>query len=105
MSGSDHASPVVVDARGRRCPLPVIDLARAARGASPGSLLDLLADDPAASGDVAAWCRLRGHALVSAEPLPEDPAVTTFRVRVGEAWAQANAGGSAAASASASRAR
>jgi tRNA 2-thiouridine synthesizing protein A len=57
--------PVVVDARGRLCPLPVIDLARAARDAAAGTTVALLADDPAAVGDVAAWCRMRGHTLTS----------------------------------------
>lgn len=70
-----------VDARGRLCPLPVIDLARAARKASPGDLIDLVANDPAAASDVTAWCRMRGHALVSSEPF--DESATVYRVRIG----------------------
>jgi tRNA 2-thiouridine synthesizing protein A len=67
------SEPVVVDSRGRRCPQPVIDLARAARAAAPGALLAVLATDPAAQHDVPAWCRLRGHELVEIgeEPGPE----------------------------------
>jgi TusA-related sulfurtransferase len=63
---------VLVDARGLRCPLPVIRLAEAVRShetgppdaaAGPDGLrVTLLADDPAARHDVAAWCRMRGHA-------------------------------------------
>lgn len=60
-----------VDSRGRLCPLPVIDLARAARQASPGDLIDLVADDPAAAGDVAAWCTMRHHTLLSSAPFDE----------------------------------
>jgi TusA-related sulfurtransferase len=29
--------------------------------------VELLADDPAAGPDVAAWCRMRGHSLLSSE--------------------------------------
>ncbi|KQX64455.1 sulfurtransferase TusA family protein [Angustibacter sp. Root456] len=58
---------VVVDARGLRCPLPVIRLARAADGAAPGTLLQVLATDPAAEHDVPAWARMRGHRVVGSE--------------------------------------
>jgi cysteine desulfurase len=60
--------PLVVDSRGRRCPLPVIDLARAAATAPPGARVTVLADDPAARSDVPAWCRLRGHTYVGEQP-------------------------------------
>lgn len=55
---------VVLDARGQRCPLPVIRLARLARKLDDGSLVLLLATDPAARSDVPAFCRMRGHELV-----------------------------------------
>ncbi|RYV50304.1 sulfurtransferase TusA family protein [Pengzhenrongella frigida] len=61
------AEPVVVDARHLRCPLPVIELAKAARDAPGGTVLTVLTTDPAARHDVPAWARLRGHALVSIE--------------------------------------
>ncbi len=51
---------VTVDARGRRCPYPVIDLARAAAEAPTGTVIELLADDPVALTDVPAWCRMKG---------------------------------------------
>ena len=45
------------------CPVPIIRLARTASSLPPGSLVELLTDDPAAEYDVPAWCRLRGHEL------------------------------------------
>lgn len=51
----------VVDARGLRCPLPVIHLARRAVDASAGAVLEVWATDPAAASDIPAWCRMRGH--------------------------------------------
>ncbi len=61
---------LTVDARGRRCPIPVIEIARRIGEVEPGSTVELLADDPAAALDVAAWCRMRGHALLETRDLP-----------------------------------
>ena len=54
-------SDTLVDARGLRCPLPVIRLAAAAKGLPAGTELTVLSTDPAARLDVPAWCRMRGH--------------------------------------------
>jgi len=56
-------NPIEVDARGLRCPLPVIRLAEAARDAPAGTVITVLATDPAARHDVPAWCRMRDHEL------------------------------------------
>lgn len=61
-----------VDSRGTLCPQPIIDIARAAKGEAGGVRLRLLADDPGADADVPAWCRMRGHHLVSRTELPAD---------------------------------
>lgn len=55
--------PIEIDARGLRCPLPVIRLATAARDMPTGTVLTVLATDPAARHDVPAWCRMRDHEL------------------------------------------
>lgn len=55
----------LVDARGLRCPLPVIRLAAAAKGLPAGAELTVLSTDPAARLDVPAWCRMRGHEHVA----------------------------------------
>jgi tRNA 2-thiouridine synthesizing protein A len=52
----------VVDERGKRCPVPIITLARSVT-AWPQARLLLLADDAAAVSDVPAWCALRGRVL------------------------------------------
>ena len=54
-----------LDMRGKRCPLPVIELARHIDDVEVGQTLTVLADDPAAASDIAAWCRMRAHELVS----------------------------------------
>lgn len=57
-----------LDCLGWRCPRPIIELARRIREVAAGELVAVVADDPAAGPDVAAWCRMRGHQLVSSEP-------------------------------------
>jgi tRNA 2-thiouridine synthesizing protein A len=58
---------VIIDARGRRCPLPILDLARHIGDVEVGATLTVEADDPAARPDIAAWCRMRGHEFVAAQ--------------------------------------
>jgi tRNA 2-thiouridine synthesizing protein A len=71
---------VVLDCRGMRCPLPVIVLARRITGVPVGTHIRVDADDPAAPNDIAAWCRMRGHAYVGVEPQADGvPGVTVRR--------------------------
>ena len=68
----DASSPgvsgvAVVDARGLRCPLPVIRLAQRVRDLPPGTLVEVWATDPAAAADIPAWCRMRGHEHVATQ--------------------------------------
>jgi tRNA 2-thiouridine synthesizing protein A len=56
----------VLDCRGQRCPLPVIALAGRLPELPIGAVLRVLADDPAAGNDIAAWCRMRGQEFVGA---------------------------------------
>ena len=72
---------VQIDARGLHCPLPVIRLSQAAAGLEAGSLLEVLADDPAFPVDVRAWCHMTGHDLVSLEA--DDAGPYRARIRVG----------------------
>lgn len=58
---------LTLDERGRRCPLPVIALAKAIPRVPLGALVELLADDPAAVHDVPAWCRMRGQELLACD--------------------------------------
>lgn len=57
-----------LDCLGWKCPRPIIELARHISAVNPGDLVEIRADDPAAAPDIAAWCRMRGHQLVKAEP-------------------------------------
>ncbi len=55
---------VVLDCLGRPCPVPVVELARAAQRLPAGTVVEVVSDDPAARADVPAFCRMRGHAYL-----------------------------------------
>lgn len=70
---------VLVDSRGRPCPLPVIDLARAILTVEPGGTVRVLTDDPAAANDIPAWCRMRGQVLDRVDDEGDHQAFTVIR--------------------------
>ena len=55
---------ITVDALGRKCPIPIIELAQQIRDVPVGSVIAVLADDPAAYTDIPAWCGLKSHDCV-----------------------------------------
>lgn len=73
--------PVEVDARGQRCPMPVVRLAAALAGLPEGATVLLRATDPAARSDVPAFCRMRGLELVSVSATDDDGGHTAYLVR------------------------
>ncbi|WP_129789387.1 sulfurtransferase TusA family protein [Promicromonospora panici] len=72
-----------VDARGLRCPLPVIRLAESAKGLPAGTELTVLSTDPAVKLDVPAWCRMRGHEHVTTREHTDDWTGWAVTVRLG----------------------
>ena len=62
-----EVSAPLVDARGKACPLPIIELAKALRGTCP---IELWADDPAAGPDLEAFCQATGHQVIKLEQTP-----------------------------------
>jgi tRNA 2-thiouridine synthesizing protein A len=51
-----------VDARGLKCPLPLVKTKLAIETAAPGESVRVLATDPEAPIDLAAWAARAGHA-------------------------------------------
>jgi tRNA 2-thiouridine synthesizing protein A len=60
-----------LDVRGLACPLPVLKANRALRGLAPGARLTVLATDPAAPQDFAAFAAETGHALLESGADPD----------------------------------
>ncbi|MFF5209522.1 sulfurtransferase TusA family protein [Streptosporangium sp. NPDC000396] len=59
--GSAPDSPLVLDGGERRCVQLLIELRRLTEQAEPGTVIHLIAVDPAAPIDLPAWCHLTGH--------------------------------------------
>jgi cysteine desulfurase len=61
---------LVVDALGKRCPIPVIELAKVIGDVPVGGTVRVLSDDEAARLDIPAWCEMRGQEYVGEEEGP-----------------------------------
>jgi cysteine desulfurase len=61
---------LVVDALGKRCPIPVIELAKVIGDVPVGGTVRVLSDDEAARLDIPAWCEMRGQEDVGDEDGP-----------------------------------
>jgi TusA-related sulfurtransferase len=70
-----------LDCRGRRCPLPILELARHVTDVGVGGLIQVDADDPAAGPDIRAWCRMRDHEYVGASVAEDGTPRFTVRRR------------------------
>lgn len=60
------AEPTVLDAKGLRCPLPVLKARKAMKDLPVGGILRVLATDPGAIKDFEAFCKTTGYRLVAA---------------------------------------
>ncbi|MFE0524176.1 cysteine desulfurase/sulfurtransferase TusA family protein [Streptomyces sp. NPDC058954] len=75
-----HQDALVVDALGKLCPLPVIELAKVIGEVPVGGTVRVLADDEAARLDIPAWCEMRGQEYVGEEPADHGAAYVVRRV-------------------------
>lgn len=71
---------LVVDALGRRCPIPVIELAKRIGDVPVGGTVRVLSDDEAARLDIPAWCEMRGQEYVGEEPADRGAAYLVRRL-------------------------
>ena len=52
-----------VDARGKRCPMPILMAKRAIAMCEQGESIEVLATDPAAPSDFETFAKLEGHSV------------------------------------------
>jgi cysteine desulfurase len=77
---SAAADTLVVDALGKRCPIPVIELAKVIEDVPVGGTVRVLSDDEAARLDIPAWCEMRGQEYVGEEPAEKGTAYVVRRL-------------------------
>lgn len=68
---------LVVDARGLRCPLPVIKAKKGVGSVPVGSVVEIQCTDPGSVADFTAWTRSTGHRLVEQR---EENGIFTFLI-------------------------
>ena len=54
---------MILDCLGKRCPLPIIELAKALTDKPLGFEVTLLSDDPASAPDLIAWARMTTNSV------------------------------------------
>lgn len=69
-----------LDARGLSCPLPVLKTKQAMDEIVAGEVLEVLATDPGAKSDIAAWSKRTGNELLETA---EGDGVFKFYIRKG----------------------
>ncbi|MBE1537205.1 sulfurtransferase TusA family protein [Actinomadura algeriensis] len=75
------SEPVVIDGGDRSCVRLLLELRGRLADLPSGTIVHLIASDPAAPIDLPAWCHLTGHAYLG--PLADAPA-PTYALRVAE---------------------
>ncbi|MER6524451.1 aminotransferase class V-fold PLP-dependent enzyme [Streptomyces sp. NPDC001508] len=74
-----RSGALVVDARGKRCPIPVIELAKVIGDVPVGGEVRVFSDDEAARLDIPAWCEMRGQEYMGEEPADHGSAYVVRR--------------------------
>ncbi|MER8014602.1 cysteine desulfurase/sulfurtransferase TusA family protein [Streptomyces griseoluteus] len=76
----ERAAELVVDSLGKRCPIPVIELAKVFGEVPVGGTVRVLSDDEAARLDIPAWCEMRGQEYVGEEEAERGSAYVVRRL-------------------------
>ena len=71
-------SDAILDAKGLKCPIPVLRARRAMKPLAPGDVLAVEATDPTSVQDFRAFCETTGDELLESR---EDDGVYHFRIR------------------------
>ncbi len=72
------SEPLILDAKGLRCPLPVLKARKAMKDLPAGGTLRVLATDPGAIKDFEAFCKTTGYRLLAAS---QDGDILTFDIQ------------------------
>jgi cysteine desulfurase len=79
-SSSAEGPALLVDSLGKRCPIPVIELAKVIGDVPVGAIVSVLSDDEAARLDIPAWCGMRGQEYVGERTAPRGAAYWVRRL-------------------------
>jgi TusA-related sulfurtransferase len=75
---SEYAPEKTLDAKGLKCPMPVVKTSKEIKGVSVGGVLEVLATDPGSIADITAWAKSTGNELLTAK---KDDGIFKFYIR------------------------
>jgi len=64
---SEYTPEKTLDAKGLKCPMPVVKTKKEIDQISVGGVLEVLATDPGSMADITAWTKATGNELLGAE--------------------------------------
>ena len=76
----DHPVDVTIDAKGQKCPMPVLLTSRAAKKLSSGQVMLVEATDKGSQSDIPSWARDTGNELLETSA---DDGVFRYLIRKG----------------------
>jgi TusA-related sulfurtransferase len=75
---SEYTPEKTLDAKGLKCPMPVVKTSKEIKGVTVGGILEVLATDPGSMADITAWAKSTGNELLSYE---KDAGTFRFYIR------------------------
>jgi TusA-related sulfurtransferase len=75
---SEFTPEKTLDAKGLKCPMPVVKTSKEIKGISVGGILEVLATDPGSMADITAWTKSTGNELLKTE---RDDGILKFYIR------------------------
>ena len=64
---SEFTPEKTLDAKGLKCPMPVVKTSKEIKNISVGGVLEVLATDPGSMADITAWTKSTGNELLNAK--------------------------------------
>ncbi|MGC0211991.1 MULTISPECIES: sulfurtransferase TusA family protein [Streptomyces] len=86
-----RAPDITVDGTGLLCVTLLLRLRKEIEGAQPGTVVHVIATDPAAPLDLPAWCHMTGHHYLGSVPDAADAPVYALRIAAGARTTRAGA--------------
>jgi tRNA 2-thiouridine synthesizing protein A len=75
---SEFTPEKTLDAKGLKCPMPVVKTSKEIKTISVGGVLEVLATDPGSMADITAWTKSTGNELLKAD---REDSVFKFYIR------------------------
>ena len=75
---SEFTPVSTLDAKGLKCPMPVVKTSKEIKAIDVGGVLEVLATDPGSMADITAWAKSTGNELLEAK---KDGDVFKFYIR------------------------